>query len=202
MDTEQVTFGEIKLSQVQVYFEGAHIGRLERAGGYDENLDFWGLSDKLVERYGRGHDVQTKGLDTVKRWAWALEMDHQRQGQKEKDMQARPQKKTWSFLWDDRAGETGPLSRKRVAELLRAARSRGDQITRPPQGYAIGSALRVVRQGSQIEKERPQKRHAWRYTELPPSGVHVCVDCPARYNRGEAQPQDGCPGEAGWGPIR
>ena len=119
MDTEQVTFGEIKLSQVQVYFEGAHIGRLERAGGYDENLDFWGLSDKLVERYGRGHDVQTKGLDTVKRWAWALEMDHQRQGQKEKDMQARPQKKTWSFLWDDRAGETGPLSRKRVAELLR-----------------------------------------------------------------------------------
>ena len=135
MDTEQVTFSEIKLSQVQVYFEGSHIGRLERAVGYDENLDFWGLSDKLVERYGRGHDVQTKGLDNVKRWAWALEMDHQRQMQKEKDMQA-------------------------------------------------------------------QKRHAWRFTELPPPGVYVCVDCPARYNRGAAEPQEGCPGEAGWGPIR
>ena len=107
MDTEQVTFSEIKLSQVQVCFEGSHIGRLERAVGYDENLDFWGLSDKLVERYGRGHDVQTKGLDNVKRWAWALEMDHQRQMQKEKDMQA-------------------------------------------------------------------QKRHAWRFTELPPPGVYVC----------------------------
>ena len=98
MDTEQVTFGEIKLSQVQVYFEGSHIGRLERAVGYDENLDFWGLSDKLVERYGRGHDLQTKGLDTVKRWAWALEMDHQRQAQKEKDMQAPQQKKNLVFF--------------------------------------------------------------------------------------------------------
>ena len=156
MDTEQVTFGEIKLSQVQVYFEGAHIGRLERAGGYDENLDFWGLSDKLVERYGRGHDVQTKGLDTVKRWAWALEMDHQRQGQKEKDMQARPQKKTWSFSWDDRTDRTGPLSRNRVAELLRAARSRGEQITRTPQGYAIGSALRLDREAAQIEEAAPK----------------------------------------------
>ena len=160
MATEQVTFSAIKLSQVQVYFEGAHIGRLERAVGYDENLDFWGLSDKLVERYGRGHDLQTKGLDTVKRWAWALEMDHQRQVQKEKDMQAQQQKKTWSFSWDDRTGQTGPMSRNRVAELLRAARSRGEQITRSPQGYAIGYALRLDRQA--------------------------------------AQPQDGCPGEAGW----
>ena len=60
MATEQVTFSAIKLSQVQVYFEGAHIGRLERAVGH-ENQDFWGLSDKLVERYGRGHDLQAKG---------------------------------------------------------------------------------------------------------------------------------------------
>ena len=96
MDTEQVTFSEIKLSQVQVCFEGSHIGRLERAVGYDENLDFWGLSDKLVERYGRGHDVQTKGLDNVKRWAGALEMDHQRQMQKEKDMQAQ-KRHAWRF---------------------------------------------------------------------------------------------------------
>ena len=56
MATEQVTFGAIKLSQVQVYFEGAHIGRLERAVGH-ENQDFWGLSDKLVDRYDRGHDL-------------------------------------------------------------------------------------------------------------------------------------------------
>ena len=201
MDTEQVTFGEIELSQVQVYFEGAHIGRLERAGGH-ENQDFWGLSDRLVDRYDRGHDLQTKGLDNVKRWAWSLEMDYQRQLKKEKDMPKKNHKKAWSFSWDDRTGQTGPLSRNRVAELLRAARSRGEQITRTPQGYAIGYALRLVRQASQIEEEPPQKRHDWQFVELPPSGVYVCLDCPASYNRGEAQPQDGCPGEAGWGPIR
>ena len=162
MATEQVTFGAIKLSQVQVYFEGTHIGRLERAVGH-ENQDFWGLSDKLVERYGRGHDLQAKGLDNVKRWAWSLEMDYQRRLQKEKDMQKPPHKKTWSFSWDDRTGQTGLMSRNRVAELLRAARSRGEQITRTPQGYAIGYALRLDRQA--------------------------------------AQPQDGCPGEAGWNLI-
>ena len=50
----------------------------------------------------------------------------------------------------------------------------------------------------QIEEEPPQNRHEWRYTELPPRGVYVCLDCPGRYNRGTAEPQDGCPGEAGW----
>ena len=45
-----------------------------------------------------GMTLQTKGLDTVKRWAWALEMDHQRQVQKEKDMQAPQQKKNLVFF--------------------------------------------------------------------------------------------------------
>ena len=35
-------------------------------------------------------------------------------------MQKPPHKKTWSFSWDDRTGQTGLMSRNRVAELLRA----------------------------------------------------------------------------------
>ena len=162
MDTEQVTFSEIKLSQVQVYFEGSHIGRLERAVGYDENLDYWGLSDKLVKRYGRGHDLQTKGLDNVKRWAWALEMDHQQQMQKEKDQPPPRKKREWAFVWDSRdEARAQRMPRSRVAELLNAARGRGEQIKRTPRGYAVGYALRLIRGPGGGEESEPQKRPAW-----------------------------------------
>ena len=142
---KQVTFSTIKLSQVQVYSGGSHVGRLERAVGY-EKRDFWGLSDKLVERYGGGHDLQTKGLENVKRGVWALEMDYQRQMQKEKDQQAGRKKSAWSFVWDSRdEAHAQPMPRSRVAELLNAARGRGEEIKRTPKGYAIGYALRLVR---------------------------------------------------------
>ena len=81
----------------------------------------------------------------------------------------------WSFSWDDRTGQTGPMSRKRIAELLQAARSRGEQITRTDSGYSIGYALRLVRQASQIEEEPPlkaagralQSRHSLTSRRLP-----------------------------------
>ena len=68
-------------------------------------------------------------------------------------------KTEWAFSWDDRTGQTGPMSRNRVAELLQAARSRGEQITRTGSGYSIGYALRLVRQAAQLEEEPTQKRH-------------------------------------------
>ena len=64
MDTEQVTFSEIKLSQVQVCFEGSHIGRLERAVGYDENLDFWGCRISWSSGTAEGMTCKPRGSTT------------------------------------------------------------------------------------------------------------------------------------------
>ena len=171
MAKDQVTFSAIKLSQVQVYFEGGHIGRLERAVGY-EHRDCWGLSDRLVDRYGRGHDLQIKGLDDVKRWVWALEMDYQRQMEKEKHTQKPRPKRAWAFLWDSPPeAQTRPMKRSRVAELLHDARDRGEKIERTPKGYAIGYALRLIRLPGEAEESDPE-------------------------------PQGGCPREAGAGAVR
>ncbi len=123
--------------------------------------------------------------------------------EKEKDMKKTQQKIAWSFLWDSPPeAQTSPMPRSRVAELLNAARDRGEEIKRTPKGYAIGYALRLVRMPGEVEESDPEKRHEWRFVELPPSGVYVCVDCPGRYNSGEPAPQGVCPGEAGWGPVR
>ena len=171
MAKDQVTFSAIKLSQVQVYFEGGHIGRLERAVGY-QHRDCWGLSDRLVDRYGRGHDLQIKGLDDVKRWVWALEMDYQRQIEKEKHTQKPRPKRAWAYSWDSRDDVwAADMPRSRVAELLNDARDSGEEIKRTPKGYAIGYALRLIRLPAEVEESDPE-----------PQGV--------------------CPGEAGWGPVR
>ena len=48
-------------------------------------------------------------------------------------------KARWLYDWRDATGRRGPVTRRRVAYLLRAARSQGARIERCAPGYRIGA---------------------------------------------------------------
>ena len=70
------------------------------------------------------------------------------------------EKQKWAYFWIPMArygyssNTLGPMSRTRVAYLLRAARSRHDRIARLASGYVIGDTLELVQGGVSGERMR------------------------------------------------